>query len=97
MARRLQCNILWKQTNKHKKEFKMETTINSRKLDSKITFSVPGSGYIYVDLNGQPGTLGNQICRGGGLSGSTMSYSGNDPVIFKKICQNWLKSYYKYC
>lgn len=71
----------------------MELQIKSRKLDQVLTFSIPGSGYIYVDANGKEGTLGNQICQGGSLSGSTISYSGGDQKEFERICKNWYRSY----
>jgi hypothetical protein len=65
----------------------------SRKLKHDVEFSIPGSSYIYVDLNGKPGTLGNQICHGGGLTGSTMSYSGDNQKKFEEICKNWWRKY----
>jgi hypothetical protein len=71
----------------------MNMTINSRKLNRKITFSIPGSSYICVDLNGKAGSLGNQICRGGGITGSTLSYAGSDQKEFEKICRGWFRSY----
>lgn len=71
----------------------MELTIKSRKLNSEITFSRPGSHYIYANINGQPGTLGNQICNGGRTMGSTIGYSGDDQEQFEKICRRWFKAY----
>lgn len=71
----------------------MELTINSKKLGRKIKFSQPGRHYIYVDLNGQPGTLGNQICAGGKLLGSTIGYDGDDQNEFKRVCRNWYRQY----
>lgn len=71
----------------------MEMQIKSRKLGRTITFSRPGSSYIYADLNGQPGTLGVQICRGGGTMGNTLSYDGDDQGQFDAICRRWYKSY----
>ena len=71
----------------------MEITIKSRKLNAEITFSRPGSSYIYADLNGQPGTLGRQICQGGRTMGSTIEYSGDDKEQFKAICRRWYKAY----
>lgn len=73
----------------------MELTIKSRKLNRKITFSRPGSSYIFADLNGKPGTLGNQICHGGKTMGSTISYSGDDQERFEAICRRWYRSYIK--
>ena len=45
----------------------MKTTIFSKKLDQNLTFSRPGHAYIYVDINGQPGTSmqGGWIARSG--------------------------------
>ena len=71
----------------------MKFTINSRKLNKPVTFSTSGTSYIYVDLNGQPGTLGNQICYCGSTAGSTMSYYGTDEKAFAGICRNWFKQY----
>lgn len=68
-----------------------EFTINSRKLDREVTFSC--RHYIFVDLNGKPGTLGKQICDGGQLSGNTISYGGDDQEKFEKICRRWYKAY----
>ena len=71
----------------------MEFTIKSRKLNSEITFSRPGNHYIYADLNGQEGTLGNQICDGGRTMGTTVGYSGDDQEQFEKICKRWHRAY----
>ena len=69
-------------------------TIKSRKLKKEVTFSIPGKSYIFVDLNGQPGSLGNQICDGGGLTGSTISYwDGGSHEGFEKVCRAWFKKY----
>ncbi len=47
----------------------MSYTIYSRKLRKHVTFSLPSvrAGYVFVDLNDKPGTLGLQICKGGQL------------------------------
>src|SRR5690554_1777359 len=74
----------------------MELKINSRKLGRTITFSRPGSSYIFADLNGQPGTLGNQICRDGSTTGSTLSYSGDSQEEFERICRNWYRAYLRH-
>jgi len=73
----------------------MKFQINSRKLDKIITFSRPGSSYVFIDLNGNPGTLGNQICDGGCLSGSTVTFSGEDQRGFEKVCRLWWRTYIK--
>jgi hypothetical protein len=71
----------------------MKMTIKSKILGKKIEFSRPGNFYIYVDLNGQPGTLGNQICENGGLMGSTIGYNGDDEERFITICRRWYRNY----
>lgn len=71
----------------------MEMQITSRKLGRTITFSRPGSSYIYADLNGQPGTLGKQICAGGDTVGSTISYDGADQERFEAICRRWYRAH----
>ena len=71
----------------------MELKIDSRKLGRAITFSRPGSSYIYVDLNGKPGALGCQICRGGRTMGYTLSYSGDDQARFEAICRRWYRAH----
>jgi len=70
----------------------MKTTINTRN-HGEVTFSRPGKEYVYVDLNGKPGTLGQQICYGGWLSGSTVTFSGDDKEAFARYCRNWWKQY----
>lgn len=76
----------------------MNYTINSTKLGRKITFSRPGTECIYVDLNGRAGDLGNQICRGGELMGSTIAIVGDDDDLnvqekFERICKAWWNNY----
>jgi len=72
----------------------MKYTVHSRK-HGYVTFSRPGRGYVFVDLNGQPGTLGKQICDGGNLMGNTISYSGESYEAFEKICNRWWRDYLK--
>lgn len=71
----------------------MHVTIRSKRY-GELTFSRPGSRYIYCDMGvaRDHGTLGRQICRGGGVHGSTLGYSGNDEREFCKICRNWLRA-----
>lgn len=71
----------------------MKFVLKSRKFNREITFSRPGRGYLYVDLNKQEGTLGNQMCEGGYTMGECMAYTGESPVVFESICRNWWKNY----
>lgn len=74
----------------------MELQITSRKLGRTITFSRPGSSYIYADLNGQSGTLGNQICAGGRTMGSTLSHDGDNRAEFERICRRWYRAHIRH-
>ena len=67
-------------------------TINSRTLKQKITFSRPGGGYIYADLNGLSGVLGKQICDGGEVAGNTIYCAGDDATL-ARICRKWFRAY----
>jgi hypothetical protein len=70
----------------------METTINGKILGKKLTFFIPGeSGYVFVDLNGREGSLGNQICQGGRLLGSTLRASNQDDL--NRTAQRWYRAY----
>lgn len=71
----------------------MKLTINSRTLGKPVTFSRPGNTYIFVDMNGKPGTLGYQICEGGALTGSTIAYDGDSHEQFDHICRRWFKAH----
>ena len=84
--------IKGKQQTKLNGGITMKTKINSRKHGEITFFCQKSGGYVWADLNGKPGTLGNQICHGGNLSGSTCSYHGDEDG-FDKFCRNWWKSY----
>lgn len=76
----------------------MKLTINSRKFGHPVEFSRPGGGYVYVDLSkkqNRPGTLGSQICDGGNIFGSTISFFGDSDRAFEKVCRRWWRAYIK--
>ena len=72
----------------------MELTISSLKLGRAFTFFCACDGdrdaYVYVDVNGQPGTLGRQICSGGRLMGSTLRAT---EASFESTCRNWMRQH----
>lgn len=71
-----------------------EFTISSKKYNKQITFfRSPGSGYIFVDINGKPGTTGVQICENGSTRGYTLTCYEDDQQEFQRICKKWWKSY----
>lgn len=57
------------------------------------TFSRPGGGYVYCDFGNarRSGTLGQQICYGGGTRGSTISADTQEQ--FEAAVKKWLASY----
>lgn len=66
----------------------MKTTITTRN-HGNITFFRPNSGgYIWADLNGKPGTLGEQICQGGSTRGDCLSSHGGE-AQFRALCRKW--------
>ena len=72
----------------------MQLQIDSRRLGKTVTFSRPvGTNYVFIDLNGGAGTLGQQICRGGRLNmGSTIT--SYDDANFERICLRWWRAYF---
>lgn len=74
----------------------MEFTIKSRKLGTTFEFfknhSDKKPAYIYLETTGAPGTLGNQICEGGGFLGSTLSANDSN---FEYVCRRWYRQYMK--
>jgi hypothetical protein len=70
----------------------MKTTINTRDHGEVTFFTPDNGGYVWVDLNGRPGTLGRQICDRGGLMGSTISYRGTEDG-FERLCRRWWSAY----
>lgn len=73
----------------------MKYTIFSKKLGKEVTFSRPGRSHIFVDLNGECGTLGRQICRGGELMGSCISIESDNQRAFERTCKSWFTQYLK--
>lgn len=69
-----------------------ELTIKQRSTGTEYRFWMPSQGgYVHLDTTGsKPGTLGEQICRGGRVSGSTLSAT---PETFEKVCRNWYRAY----
>lgn len=57
------------------------------------TFSRPGGGYVYCDFGraSQTGTLGKQLCYGGGLRGNTV-YEKDD-AAFERETKKWLATW----
>lgn len=70
----------------------MEMTIKSRNTGEIFSFFMPsGGGYIYLQTKDRPGTLGRQICHGGGFMGSTIEAVSEEG--FKSACRRWYRAY----
>mgnify|MGYP003658299310 CR=1 FL=1 len=69
-----------------------QLTIKSRLLNREFTFFMPdGGGFIRLEDGRNHGTLGTQICRGGGFKGETLE--GSDEYDFKSKCLNWYRQH----
>lgn len=71
----------------------MKHVIKSKKLGRVLTFTRPGSAYVFVDINGRAGTNGVQPCRGGGFMGSTLWYEGDSEDEFAAFCRRWYRAH----
>jgi thymidine kinase len=47
-------------------------------------------GYVRLESNGRPGTLGQQICHGGKLGGNTVYAI---PETFEAVCRRWYRNH----
>lgn len=69
----------------------MQLTIKSRKLRQKFEFfKSSGDSYIFLESNNRPGILGQQICRGGHFTGSTIAASD---AGFESACRRWYRAH----
>jgi hypothetical protein len=60
--------------------------INSKK-HGKISFFMPNNGgYVRLESDAKPGTLGDQICEGGHFLGDTIFATEKS---FESICKKW--------
>lgn len=70
----------------------MNTTITSRSAGMFSFWMSDGGGYIFLESEGKPGTLGDQICKGGYFTGSCLSAT---PETFEKVCHSWYRSWFR--
>jgi len=47
-------------------------------------------GYVHLESRGKSGTLGQQICHGGGFYGGTVRAT---PENFTRVCRSWYRAY----
>jgi hypothetical protein len=62
-------------------------TINTRTRGPVEFCAKKNGGYIFVDLNGQPGTLGWQVCEGGETSGHALSAKSQQHL--ERVVRRW--------
>ncbi len=71
----------------------MKLKIDCPELGRELTFTRPGRGYVYVDINRRPGTLGRQICENGKFLGETLVCMGDSQEIFVELCNDWYREF----
>ena len=65
----------------------MDKLIKSRKLKQEFHFWMPSEGgYVWLGN----GTLGRQLCAGGGFVGATLTAT---PDTFDKVCRKWYRQH----
>ncbi len=70
----------------------MRLIITSRKLKQYFDFWAPSNGgYIFLESSDNAGSLGTQICQGGGFIGSTLM--ADNEKEFKAVCRRWYRQH----
>lgn len=64
------------------------TTINTRNVGALVFYVPDDGGYVRLESPGRRGTLGQQICNGGGTLGSTLTADENTLAF---VARRWLK------
>lgn len=62
--------------------------INTRKEGEMSFWCKADGGYVWLESEGKPGTLGQQICEGGGFRGSTL-YAREETLA--DVARKWLR------
>ena len=71
----------------------MRYVIKSKILNRTFEFWAndgKNGGYVYLESDGKPGTLGNQICAGGRFTGSTLSATNQ---TMPRVCRSWYRAF----
>lgn len=74
----------------------MRYTINSRRFGERTFWANAKEGphasaYVYLEDRG-PGTLGSQICEGGGFRGNTLLCNGTEEGL-ARVAKRWWKQF----
>jgi hypothetical protein len=71
----------------------MRFTIHSRTLGKAFEFWAPSSGgYVRREFPNRPGTLGHQICEGGGHMGDTLT-CGDSQQSLERVARRWYRQH----
>jgi len=73
----------------------MRYTIKPRQGEPLTFWAPDNGGYIRLESNGRSGTLGHQICAGGGFMGNTLS--ARDEADLKATVQRWWRQNKRTC
>jgi len=67
----------------------MARIIIKTRTEGEFTFWCPtGGGYVRLETEGHPGTLGQQICEGGRLMGATLEATEANLAY---VARKWLR------
>lgn len=61
-------------------------TIKTRDIGELEFWCKDGGGYVFLESDGKPGSLGKQICDGGGFMGNTLSA---DEKTLASVARTW--------
>ncbi|EKA7659290.1 hypothetical protein OL397_004464 [Salmonella enterica] len=71
----------------------MNFTIKSRKTGEIFNFFAPdNAGNVRLESEGYPGTLGMEICNGGGFMGIPLSCAGTEEDL-ARVARRWYRQY----
>lgn len=65
-------------------------TIKTRTNGSMEFFTPDAGGYVRLESAGKSGTMGRQICAGGGFGGSTLTANA---ASLQSVARRWYRAY----
>lgn len=69
-------------------ETDMRFTMKTRDYGTLEFFAPRNGGYVRLESDGKPGTLGQQICNGGGFLGNTISCGPTEESL-SRVARAW--------
>lgn len=76
-------------TGEQARRRKERRRLGKTRTEGEFTFWCPnGGGYVRLETEGRPGTLGQQICEGGRLMGSTLDAT---EATLGDVARKWLR------